>query len=110
VTTPLDKFGTVALDASGNGSVSLGPDASRGPATWTVDTVIWVTSRPGKAPIPRIVVATNTGDLKCVSYDGSFGQGTGSAVLTRGQSLVATWTGGQAGDTATFTVSGTAGN
>lgn len=104
----LDRTGTVVLDASGNGTVSLGPDSSRGPATWTVDTVIWITSRPGKAPVPRITVITNTGDPKCVSYDGSFGQGTGSANLTRGQSLVATWTGGQAGDVASFTVSGSA--
>lgn len=104
----LDRFKTVTLDASGNGVVALGPDESRGPATWVVDTVIWETSRPGVAPIPRIKVTTNTGDTKCLSYDGSFGQGAGSATLTRGQSLVATWTGGQAGDRATFTVTGTA--
>lgn len=104
----LDKYKTIVLDANGNGSAAIGPDESRGPATWVVDTVIWETSRPGKAPVPRIKVATNGGDTKCVSYDGSFGQGTGSATLTRGQSLIATWTGGQAGDTATFTVTGDA--
>jgi hypothetical protein len=99
----------VTLDGTGAGTVSLGPNASRGPANWHVDGVILQTSRPGKAPIPRAqvylddAVAQNSQGL---TYDGSYAQGRCDITLARGQQLVCIWTGGQAGDIATITLTG----
>lgn len=113
---PLNISGQVTLALSGGvvtGRVVLGPglNGDRGPATWHVDGVITKTSRPGVAPIPRVEVflddPNNPGASQGVSYDGSFDQGPTSIDLTRGQTLTAVWTGGTAGDVATFILSGT---
>jgi hypothetical protein len=101
--------GSVTLNASGTGTVSLGPDSARGPATWRVDGVILQTNRPGQAPIPRAVVYLDeeaTERAQGLSYDGSFAQGRCNLTVTRGQKLVCTWTGGQAGDQAVMTLTG----
>lgn len=96
------------------GRIELGPDQSSGPAYWDVTTVIWKTTRPGEAPIPRIEIYLDDpgapGQLQLVRYDGSLGSGRGTCRVARGQKLVAVWTGGTAGDTAYFTVSGTKGS
>lgn len=93
------------------GTVSVGPNQdTRGPAVWEIDTIIWKTSRPGVAPIPRIEVfiddASNPSNYQMIDYDGSLGTAAGSCRLTRGQRLFAVWTGGTAGDVAQFTVTG----
>lgn len=100
---------SVTLNASGAGTVSLGPSSAMGPAIWHVDGVILQTSRPGQAPIPRAVVYLNdstANNSQGLSYDGSFAQGSCDIQLTRGQQLVCAWTGGQAGDIATLTLTG----
>lgn len=102
---------TVLATVSGSvtGTVELGPDGSKGPANWHVDGVILQTSRPGTAPIPRAVVYLTdavSDNTQGLSYDGSFAQGACDITLTRGQKLVCIWTGGQAGDTASMTVTG----
>lgn len=107
--SPLTISASVTLDASGNGTVTLGPGSSRGPATWRVDGVILQTTRPGKAPIPRAQVYLDEAipaQSQGLSYDGSFTQGRCSLTLTRGQQLLCVWTGGQAGDVATMTLTG----
>lgn len=102
--------GTVTLDGSGAGTVELGPDAARGPATWRVDGVILQTDRPGQAPVPRAVVylddASDPANAQGLSYDGSFAQGRSDITLTRGQRLVCVWSGGQSGDRASMTLTG----
>lgn len=100
---------SVTLDASGGGRVALGPDASKGPAYWRVDGVILQTTRPGVAPIPRAVVYLDeavANNSQGLSYDGSFAQGRCDITLGRGQTLVCVWSGGQAGDVATMTLTG----
>lgn len=99
----------VTLDASGAGTIELGPDAARGPANWRVDGVILQTTRPGQAPVPRAVVYLDEAipqNSQGLSYDGSFAQGRCDITLTRGQKLVCAWSGGQSGDVATMTITG----
>jgi hypothetical protein len=107
--TNLQAAASVTLDAGGAGTVSVGPDAARGPANWRVNGVILQTTRPGVAPIPRAQVYLDdqtAGQSQGLSYDGSFAQGSCDITLTRGQKLICTWTGGQAGDVATMTLTG----
>jgi hypothetical protein len=101
---------SVTLNASGTGTVRLGPGS--GPAYWGVTGMIVQTSRPALAPIPRFQVYLNEASAafsQGVTYDGSFGSAKTDAeiVLTRGQQLVCVWTGGLAGDIATVVLSGT---
>lgn len=113
---PLNISGSVTLALSGGvvtGRVVLGPgqNGDRGPASWTVTGVITKTTRPGVAPIPRVEVflddVNTPGNSQGVSYDGSFDQGPCDIPMSRGQLLTAVWTGGSAGDVATFILSGT---
>lgn len=111
----LKKSGTVTLASVAGtvtGTVTLGPGANgdRGPATWHITGVVVKTSRPGVAPIPRVEVYKVSAlgrDLEGIDYDGSFNQGAADINLTRGQTLIAVWTGGTVGDVATLVVSGT---
>lgn len=109
VTRPLLAAAAVTLDGTGAGTVRLGPSDQAGPAYWRVTGVVVQTNRPGVAPIPRFqvyrdeAIAENSLGLY---YDGSFGQGSGEEILPRGSRLIGVWTGGQAGDHATMTVTG----
>jgi hypothetical protein len=92
------------------GRITLGPTDQRGPAKWNVDQILIKTSRPGVAPIPRCEIYIddpNAGNLQALTYDGSYGAAGGSCTLVRGQTLTAVWTGGLAGDVASFTLTGT---
>jgi hypothetical protein len=65
--------------------------------------------RPAQAPIPRAQLFLNEVDPTNsigIGYDGSFGQFAGEQNLSRGQHIIAVWSGGQAGDTVTVTVNG----
>jgi hypothetical protein len=113
VVADLQNGDTVTLATVGGvvtGRVALGPDAQRGPATWDVDTLLYKTNRPGVAPIPRIEVYLDdpgsSAQAQLFSYDGSFGTAGGSCRVVRGQQLIAVWTGGTAGDIASFTITG----
>ncbi len=99
----------VVLDASGAGSVRVGPQIApdRSSLRWLVTGVSVQTSRPGQPPIPRVEVVDQLGRSVGLSYDGSFDQGAASESLKAGEYLTATWAGGQAGDVATLTVNGT---
>lgn len=98
------------VDGSG-ATLSLGPLA-QGPANWDVDAILWQVqqnARIGKAPIPRIQVYIDHADpsgVQCQSYDGSFGSAGGNASISRGSNFIAVWTGGQAGDIYSLTLTG----
>jgi hypothetical protein len=95
------------LDANGAGQLSIGPDS--GPANWRVTSVVVQTDRPYQAPIPRVQLYLDTVDPTNsigLGPDGSFGQFVGDQTLSRGQHIIAVWSGGQAGDQATVTVNG----
>jgi hypothetical protein len=103
----------VTLGATGGGQVALGPEDARGPAYWHVTGIILQTSRPNASPVPSAqiyldsVAATNSQGL---TSNGSFKTATCDITLARGQKLIAVWTGGQSGDIATLTLTGTKGN
>jgi hypothetical protein len=111
---PLQKGDTITLDANGNGQLTLGPDQSSGPATWHCEVVFWTVDDAsiGVSPIPRIQIyigSSSPQNLVGQDYDGSFGSGTSASSLnvTRGQELIAVWTGGHPGGSASLTVTGT---
>jgi hypothetical protein len=92
------------------GTLTIGPASQRDPRGWDVDTIIWKTSRPAAAPIPRIEVYKNDtsfANAQFVDYDGSFGNAGGTCRLEHNENLVVIWTGGTAGDVAQFSVTGT---
>jgi hypothetical protein len=111
----LTKAASVILNAAGAGQVTLGPEVdqngqgSPGPRTWHIDTIIVQTNRPGKAPVPRTQIFKDTAvpeNSQGLSYDGSFGQATGDLTLTGHETVIIQWSGGQAGDRATATLTG----
>lgn len=107
--TPLNVAGLVTLDASGNGTARVGPDAQRGPAYWDINGVILTNGRPGQSPIPRVQVYVDiesAANRQGLSYDGSFAQGKCDIRLARGQVLIAVWSAGQAGDKCELSVTG----
>jgi hypothetical protein len=106
-------FATVAGVVTASVTLGPGQNNDRGPASWVITGVITKTNRPGVAPIPRVEVflddVQDPGASQGITYDGSFSQGPCNIPLTRGQRLIAVWTGaaGNVGDIATFIVSGT---
>lgn len=110
---PLNTAVSVTLNAAGAGTATIGP-GNAGPPYWSLDTVLLTTSRPGQAPVPRAMLyldVVSPGNLQGITYDASFGQAAaGSLKLSRGQVLIAVWSGGQVGDVASITVIGTRGN
>lgn len=95
------------LNAAGAGRVELGPD--RGAPYWNVTKMMVSTSRPGQAPIPRCVVyldEESSRGKQGSTYDGSDDESDCDIDVARGQHLIAVWTGGQAGDTATLSLTG----
>lgn len=98
---------TVALDASGNGTITLQPNS--GPPIWHVKKVIIKTSRRGQAPIPAFELylsSQSPNNLQGNSYDGSWDESDFDLRIARGLSLIAVWTGGLAGDIATISLTG----
>lgn len=108
----LNESRTVALaTVSGTvtGRIEFGPGDVRGPANWHITGIQVKTNRPGVAPIPRANVYkdyVSDGSQQGFTYDGSFSPGSGECDLTRGNTLIVIWTGGQAGDLATVTITG----
>lgn len=105
----LNTSARVVLGADGSGRVELGPADRAGPAYWTVTRVVVGTDRPGLAPVPALSLYLDTEDpsgLQDSTYDGSKDASDVDIDLSRGQHLIAVWTGGQAGDTAHLSVTG----
>jgi hypothetical protein len=106
---PLNIGKTTVLDATGAGTVSLGPESAPGTAAWHVTGVIVQTNRPGQSPIPRVQIYRDTVDPANslgLSYDGSFGQAVADETVPNGSQLVCVWSGGQSGDRASLTLTG----
>ena len=105
---------TVTAAADGTARATIGPDSGKGPASWSVTTVGVRNENParrGKRPIPSANVYLDQEDASgwlSGTYDGSFDTDSGIAVtLSRGQVLLCSWAGAQAGDRLTLSVSGT---
>jgi hypothetical protein len=103
----LNEAGSTTLDASGGGRVELGPDS--GAPYWNVTKMMVSTNRPGQAPIPKCFVYLDEESQRGKqgsTYDGSNDESDCDVDLTRGQHLIAVWTGGQPGDRASLSVTG----
>lgn len=100
----------VTFNATGGGTVSIGPQDYPGTQSWNVTGVIVKTTRPGVAPIPTIDFYLNQvapANIFGSSYDGSRNQGPTDLVMNAGMRLFAVWAGGQVGDIGYVTVTGT---
>lgn len=109
MSVPLNKGATVALDGTGAGQVSLGPTV--GPPHWHVTRVAIRTSRPGQKPVPTFTLyldSTDANGLIDMTYDGSSDATDVDLRLLKGQQIIGTWSGGQAGDVATMSLYGEA--
>lgn len=107
MTVPLNKGTTVVLDATGAGTVALGP--VHGPPKWHVTKVTVRTSRPGRPPIPTFDLylgAQTTDGYQESTYDGSYDVSDVDMTVFKGQQIIGVWTGGQAGDVATMSLYG----
>jgi len=101
---------SVVLNASGTGSVTIGPSVTGPRGQWNVTGLVAQTTRPGQAPIPRFQAYRNEANPQYslgLTYDGSFASATADEVVLPGQTLVFVWSGGQSGDVATVVVTGT---
>lgn len=105
-TRQLHDSAQVVLDASGAGSVRLGP--GRHGVSWTIRRVSVQTSTATLVPVAK-VYRGGIGDAGFISgtFVGSFDSDDGlSEELNNGEYLTVAWTGGDAGATATATWSG----
>ncbi|MEH0582542.1 hypothetical protein QBA54_50800 [Streptomyces sp. B21-108] len=102
----LNEAKRVILDASGGGRLELGPGKT---PFWNVTKLMVSTNRPGVAPIPRCFVyldEESSRGKQGSTYDGSNDESDCDIDVHRGQTLIAVWIGGQAGDAAELSVSG----
>lgn len=93
----------VVLDASGDGSIAIQPPG----VDWLIVGLSWRTSTA--VLIPELSMYSNTvADANFVggSYDGSRGQARGEQRLRASETLLARWTGGDVGATATIIIEG----
>ena len=100
---------TVTLDASGGGTISLGPESAPGTSAWHITGVIVQTNRPGVSPIPRVQLYRDTATPENsigLTHDGSFAQAVADEYFPNGSKIVCVWSGGQAGDRASITLNG----
>lgn len=104
----LDEQGSVVLDASGYGTVTLQPDSFR---TWTVTGMNVRTSQtPTQTPVPQCTVYVGGvgGRIIAQTYMGSRSTASGSPETVQpSEPVVAEWTNGIPGTTAMIYLSGT---
>lgn len=105
----LDTYGTVTLDASGNGTVKLGPVQG---VMWKPENAAVSTTTSVKFPKCDIYVggSSTPGQLVDSTYTGNSDASgkVGGTVVYPGQYIWAVWSGGDVGATATLSISGTA--
>lgn len=107
---PLRESAVVKLNASGNGTASIGPISAR--ERWSPDNV-------------HVSVSSNTNEASCLIYvgdaaiqqnfrDGTFSGSSGDSTdkinadkVSVGQKIWAVWSGGDGGATASLSVTGT---
>lgn len=104
----LDTSGTVTLNASGTGTVTLQPEGFR---TWRV-TVINVRTSQGitTTPVPQCTVylgAKGEGSIVAQTWMGNRSTATGDITVQPSQPLLVEWTGGVPGTRATVSLYGT---
>lgn len=93
------------LDANGNGQVALGPPG----ADWVVTATTLATSTSVNQPIGNIYLgAVSQAALIDGTYSGSGDTSDTKYLLSAGEQVIATWTGGDAGAKATLRVAGLA--
>lgn len=104
----LDEQGSVTLDGSGNGTVTLQPEGFR---TWTVTTInVRTTQGITEVPIPQCTVYLGSiGDGQIVSqtWMGNRAPAVGSLVVQPSTLLIVQWTNGVPGSVATVSLYGT---
>jgi hypothetical protein len=100
---------TITLDATGAGTITLGPESAPGTAAWHITGVIVQTNRPNVAPIPAVQFYRDTATPENslgLSPNGSFGQAVADEYFPNGSKIICVWSGGQAGDRASLTLNG----
>lgn len=110
MTTPasqqLDAFGSVVLNGSGYGTVTLAPDSYQ---TWTVTAVNVRTDQATTAtPVPQCTVYRGGvgGPVVAQTWMGNRSTATGSTYVQPSQPLVIEWTNGVPGSRATVWLDG----
>lgn len=105
---PLDAQGSVTLNASGTGTVTLQPDSFR---SWIVTGINVVTNQAATAtPVPRCVVYLGGvgGRIVAQTWMGNGATaGGGDVKVQPSQQLAVVWTGGVPGSRATVYLDGT---
>src|SRR5512142_595995 len=105
---PLSVNASVVLDGTGAGTASIGPTGSVG--WWEPETVSVKTSTSTAVPKTLIYVGEKVSDLNFV--DGTYSGASNSSTNVAGQQVhpgfrvFSSWSGGDAGATATLTVTG----
>jgi hypothetical protein len=104
----LNETNSAALDASGNGTVQLGPAGPQ--ETWTPSNVSVICSTNVLEAVCKVFAgpAATSPYFKDITVDGSTGDATDKCnlVIPKGWFVWAVWTGGDAGATATLNVDG----
>lgn len=104
----LDTYATVVLNASGNGTVILTPDAFR---MWVVTALNVRTSQaPTVSPVPQCTVylgMVGDGNIICQTWNGSRASASGTPIHVQpSQPLIVTWENGVPGTSATASIYG----
>lgn len=106
---PLNVSASVVLNASGNGTVTLGP--TRPGVSWT-PAIVAVTVNPTSATVTSVFMLYNgsaqPGNFIAGSYTGDINSsGLALPPMFAGQIITGVWSGGNPGATATMTLTGT---
>lgn len=105
----LDTSGSVVLNASGTGTVTLTPQSFQ---TWTVNQInVRTTQTTTQTPVPQCTVylgALGDGNIICQTWMGNRATASGNPVLVQpSQPLIVVWENGISGTTATVSINGT---
>lgn len=106
--SPLNRAGSVNLDGSGNGAVTLSPNVGQ---TWRLTVASVVTST--SVLIPKCSIFMGGAATQDFFVDGTYTGNLNSTdavsglPLTHGQKIIALWTGGDPGAVATLSIIGT---
>ncbi len=105
MTSQLNEFGQVVLNASGNGTATVGPN---GYEKWNVTKMTVLVSSNTKEPTAIVylgsVAPQNSIDT---TYTGSADSSDTSIVVLPNQNILCVWAGGDSGATATISLYGT---
>ena|ERR1700761_4645047 len=105
-TIPLDQYGSVTLDANGQGTVTLGP--AKPNERWEIQSVAVSVSSNTNEPMAKCYrdIVSQTA-LIGGTYSGSFDYDSAfNYTVFPGRKLVVQWTGGDIGATASVRISG----